>query len=169
MYEISKYDPCHEAIEFRSKFNSFAEAWEACPRGDWMLWIASKVGVETRTLTLAKGYCAKTVIHLMKDKRSRAAVKAAIAFGKGKISREELTAAAAYAAAAAAAAAYADAAAAAAAAAYAYAAYAATAAAAAAAAYADADAAAAAAKKENQLKTAKICLKYLTKAVMDLI
>jgi len=59
-----------------------------------------------RELTLAKGHCANTVRHLMKDERSIAAVDAAIAFGEGKISADELEsayAAAAYAAAVAAA------------------------------------------------------------------
>jgi len=98
-YEIEKFNPCKEAIGFRKEFKSFKDAWDACPRGDWMLWLASKLKVDKRLLTLTKGYCAKTVEHLMKDERSINAVDAAIAFGEGKISREELNAAAAYAAA----------------------------------------------------------------------
>ena len=133
--EIEKYLPCQEALDFRKQFKTFEEAWKVCSRGDWMLWIAKKVSVNKRELTLAKGYCAKTVIHLMKDKRSRDAVKAAIKYGKG-LSEDVELADAAYAAAA-------DAAAAA--------------------------AAAADARKQNQLKTAKICRKYLTKSVFELI
>ena len=104
--EIEKYLPCQEALDFRKQFKTFEEAWKVCSRGDWMLWIAKKVGVNKRELTLAKGYCANTVIHLMKDKRSRDAVKAAIKYGKGLIEDVELDDAAAYAAAADAAAAY---------------------------------------------------------------
>ena len=78
----------------------------------------------------------------MKDERSLKAVDAAIAFGEGKISGEELNTSAAAAAYAAASDAYAYAA---------YAAYAANAAA----------ASNAAAKKENQQLTADICRKYL--------
>jgi len=160
--EIEKYLPCQEALDFRKQFKTFEEAWKVCSRGDWMLWIAKKVGVNKRELTLAKGYCANTVIHLMKDKRSRDAVKAAIKYGKGLIEDVELDdaaadAAAAYDAAADAAAAY-DA--------YAAAADAVTADAAA---YAAAAYAADDAKKTNQLKTAKICRKYLTKSVFELI
>ena len=198
-YEIEKFHPCKDSIVFRSQFDTFEQAWKNCPRGDWMLWIASKLGVDKRTLVLTKGYCAKTVIHLMKDKRSKDAVIAAIQYGKGLIEDDVLAAytdaayAAAYAAAADAAyaayadnAAYTDAAYAAAYAAAADAAYtaaadnaaytdavdnAAYAAAYAAdnAAYADAAAAAYAAKTKNQMKTARICRKYLTKAVMDKI
>ena len=44
--EIDKYHPCKEGIKFRSRFNSFEEAWNACENVDWMLWIADKVGVK---------------------------------------------------------------------------------------------------------------------------
>ena len=140
--EIEKYHPCEDAVEFRRQYATFADAWAACPRGDWMLWIAKKAGVNLRTLTLAKGLCAETVIHLMKDERSRNAVRVAIAYGKGEATDEELSAArAAYAAARAA-----------------YpAAYAA--------AYAAADAALAA----NQQQTADICREVLTDEIMKLI
>jgi hypothetical protein len=125
------------------------EAWDECPRGDWLLWWARKENVDKRVLTLAKGRCAETVIHLMKDQRSKDAVKAAIDYGHGLITGEQLRAAAYDAAAYAA---YADAAAAYAADAAAAAAYAADAAAAAA--YA-ADARKKA-REDNQKKTADI-------------
>ena len=176
MYEITKFNPCKEALKFRANYPDFKSAWKACPRGDWMLWIAQKVEVDLLILTTAKATCANTVRHLMKDKRSKTAIKVALAFGKGKAGRVELdkaadAASAAYAADAAAYAAYAAAYAAYAASAAAYAAYAADAdatayasAAASAADAADADVADVA-KKENQLKTANICRRILTKEV----
>jgi len=172
--EISIFEPCAEALEFRKKYSSFEEAWENCSRGDWMLWIASKLKINHRTLTLAKSRCARTVIHLMKDKRSIYAVNVAERYGTGNASDDELKNAydAAYAAAAAAYAAYAAAdppaydAYAYAAAAYAAAAYAAATdvADAAAAANADADA-----RIKNQLKTADICREILTEEVFKAI
>ena len=186
--KLKKLDACKSAIEFSKGFKTYKEVWENCPRGDWMLWLASRLKIDKRLLTLAKGKCAQTVLHLMKDERSRNAVQAAINFGEGLITEDELRTAAdaaAYAAYAAdayaadAAAAYAADAAADAAAADAYAADAAAADAAAYAAYAAAaaddaayaayaaDAAAAAddAKKTNQLLTANICREILTEAV----
>ena len=173
---LIKLNACKDAREWAGD-KSWEEIYNTCHRGDWLLWLFKRTNPDDlQLLTLAKGHCANTVRHLMKDERSIKAVDAAIAFGEGKISRDELDASAsaaddayadaAYAAAAADAAyAYADAAAAADAAdaAYAddaYAAYAADAA------YADAaDAFAAdafaAAKKENQQLTADICRKYL--------
>ena len=67
--EISKFRPCKDALEFWANFSSFKEAWEACPRGDWMLWIAMKAGVDRQKIFIAKALCSHTVIHLMKDKK----------------------------------------------------------------------------------------------------
>jgi len=74
-YNIEKYNPCEDSLIWYNKQESFEQAWNDCHRGDWMLWIAYHLGVDKRILTLAKGYCAKTIIHLMKDKRSINAVK----------------------------------------------------------------------------------------------
>lgn len=93
MTEIEKYNPCQEAVRFRKEFDSFQEAWEACPRGDWMLWIAQRVGVDLRTLTRAKALCALTVKHLMKDERSVRACEVSLKFADGEATLEELAAA----------------------------------------------------------------------------
>ena len=98
-FDISKFDPCKGGANFYEKFSTFEDAWQNCERGDWMLWIAKKMSVDIRTLTLAKGKCAETVLHLMKDERSKKAVETAISFGEGKATLKELNAA--YAAAAA--------------------------------------------------------------------
>ena len=156
---LIKINACQDAIDWADG-KEWKEIFETCHRGDWLLWLFNRTNPnDIQLLTLAKGYCANTVRHLMKDEQSILAVDAAIAFGEGKITKEQLhTAAAAanypadadaattYAAAAATyAAADVDAANAAAAAAYAADVYA-----------ADADA-----KKQNQLLTANICRKYL--------
>jgi hypothetical protein len=142
---LKSINACSDAIEW-AESKTVEEVVATCHRGDWLLWLASKCDIGLQPLTLAKGHCANTVRHLLKDDRSIKAVDTAIAFGEGTATREELDAAyaAAYAYAARAAA---DAAA-----------YAAAYAAAAADAYYDADAAAAI---ENRLQTADICRKYI--------
>ena len=161
---LESLNACSEATIWASTQPDLQTAWANCQRGDWMLWLYKRMYPDNlRELTLAKGLAANTVRHLMKDERSIAAVDAAIAFGEGKISADELESAA-YAAAA-----DADAADAAyyAAVAAADAAYAAAADAACADAVSVADAAYtayaayAAARKENQQLTADICRKYL--------
>jgi hypothetical protein len=149
---IKSYKPCNAAVKWLGK-RTVEQMVNECERGDWLLWLAEKAGLDLQPLTLAKARCAKTVVHLMKDERSIKAVEVAERFGLGQATREEL-ADAAYAAADvdfAAADAYTAYAA-------AYAAYAAVDAAYTA--YAAADAAADAvddARKENQMQTANIC------------
>ena len=182
--EFIDLEACEEAADWASG-KTWEEVYSSCHRGDWLLWLFAKTNPDNlQELTLAKGHCANTIRHLMKDERSISAVDAAIAYGEGKITKEELdvaayaayayaayAATAAYAVYAAAAAAFASFAAANAAAYAAFASYAAyatddaatyaaTGAYATAASYA-ADAAAGYAEKKNQQQTADICRKYL--------
>ena len=158
---LLKLKACGPAIDWAGD-KTIEEIWATCHRGDWMLWLARNLDIDKRVVTLAKGHCANTVRHLMKDERSIDAVDMAIKYGEGNATDTELAAAyaAAYAADASSAAAYA---------AYA-AAYAAAAAADADAYAADADAYAAdadayaaayAARKKSQQATAEICRKYI--------
>ena len=183
---LVELNACSEAKEW-SKEMTIEEVLSNCNRGDWLLWLAKRIGVEIRPLTLAKARCAKTVIHLMKDQRSIDAVNLAEKFGlTDEVSFDDLknaaadaayaaAAAAAYAADAAYAAAYAadDAYAAAAyaadAAAYAAAAYAADAAAYAAYAADAAYAAADAARTKNQKQTSDICREILGDIIIKLV
>lgn len=134
---LKKLNACQPAIEWAGD-KTWEEIYKTCHRGDWLLWLFKKTMEDNeanlRLLTLAKGHCAATVLHLMKDEKSINAVKVAIAFGEGNASREDLNAA------------------------YAIAVDVADATATFATAYADADATA---KKQNQMETADICRKYL--------
>ena len=167
---LKSVEACEPAVEWAEN-KTIEEVVATCHRGDWLLWLAKKCDIGLQPLTLAKGHCANTVRHLMKDERSIKAVDVAIAFGEGKATREELDAAAAYAAAAAY---YADAydaaAVDAAAAAYASAAHADHAASAAnSSAYAAAAYAAAAAyyADANRLQTADICRKHIGELIIE--
>jgi hypothetical protein len=150
---LIKLDACQSAKEWAGDM-PIEEVVSTCHRGDWLLWLAKKVDVDLRLRTLAKGHCANTVRHLMKDDQSINAVDVAIAFGEGRATREELDAAAA-----AAYAAYAADAAAGAAAYAADAAAGAAAAAAGAAAVADADA--------SRQQAADICREYIGEALIE--
>ena len=87
---LNKLNACSEAIEWVGD-KSLEQAWNTCHRGDWMLWLYKKLYPDNqKELTLAKGHCANTVRHLMEDQRSLDAVDAAIAFGEGRITSEEL-------------------------------------------------------------------------------
>jgi len=90
---LIKLNACQEAKDWVGN-KTWEEAYETCPRGDWMLWLFSKTNPkDLQRLTLAKGHCANTVRHLMKDERSINAVDAAISYGEGKSTIEVLNAA----------------------------------------------------------------------------
>jgi hypothetical protein len=96
---IKKLDACGEALKDALNYETSEALWADCKRGDWMLWLLRRVldlsdDAMLRKLTLAKARCAKLVIHLMKDERSRKAVDVAEQFGLGIASREDLNAAA---------------------------------------------------------------------------
>jgi hypothetical protein len=98
--DITKFRPCSDGLEYYNTFPDFETFWKSCSRSDWLLWLSAKLNIDKHLLVLAKGKCAETVIHLMRDERSKNAVQAAISFGNGLTSEDELrtAAAAAYAA-----------------------------------------------------------------------
>ena len=147
---LHSVNACQAAIDWAGD-KTIEQVVADCHRGDWLLWLAKKCGVELQPLTLAKAHCANTVRHLMTDERSIKAVDVAIAFGEGRATRDELDTAAHAAAAARAAA------------------YAAASASAYAAAYSDADAYAAAyaAACVNWQQTADICRKYIGDLILE--
>ena len=70
-------------------------AWTECPRGDWLLWLAERVGVDRRTLVLAACDCARTVLHLVRadEDRPRLAIETAERWARGEATLEEVRAA----------------------------------------------------------------------------
>ena len=87
---LIELNACQEAKDWAGD-KTWEEVYNTCHRGDWLLWLLQRTNPnDLQLLTLAKGNCANTVRHLMKDERSIKAVDAAIAFGEGRISREEL-------------------------------------------------------------------------------
>jgi len=171
---------CSEAIAWAESLGpnhpADATAWEQCPRGDWMLWVAGRLGIPRATLVLGACACARqALVHIKAgEDRPRIAIETAESWargGEGAASIEEVRKARAAAAAAydATYAAYAaDAYAADAAADAAYAADAAAANAADAAAYAAyaADAADAAARKKSLAKSAELVREVISWALL---
>ena len=98
---LKKLKACEPAIEWAKKYDTIEEIVANVQRGDWLLWLGAKLGLSLQKLTLAKARCAKTVLHLMKDERSRNAVEVYEKYGLGKATLKDLEKATADAAAAA--------------------------------------------------------------------
>jgi hypothetical protein len=79
------------------------ELWNCCERGDWLLWIATKLEVDRKHVVKAACECAKSVLHLVPEgeERPRKAIEIALEWTEGNASLEDVrsAAAAAYAAA----------------------------------------------------------------------
>jgi hypothetical protein len=83
------FKACPDAIKWVGH-KTIRDAWETCHRGDWMLWIASRLGVDRRKLYLCNAEIAYQTIVLMGDKRSANAIRVAYLYGLGMISIKEL-------------------------------------------------------------------------------
>ena len=95
---LKEHKACRDGFEF-AKDLTLEQFLNTCDRGGWILWLFQKTNpTSLQKITLAKGHCANTVRHFMKDERSLKAVDVAIAFGEGKATRKELDNAAASAA-----------------------------------------------------------------------
>ena len=84
---------CPEAIEWASsQKGSFQDAWDKCPRGDWMLWLLGRTKADHKKLVLVNCKIARTVLRYVPEdeKRPLRAIKTAEAWVKGKATLEEV-------------------------------------------------------------------------------
>jgi len=85
-------EACKESIKWikQNNIQSLENAWYACERGNWLLWMAEKLKVDKRKLVLCAALYAHTVMQYMEDARSRDAVRIAFLWGRGKATDVEL-------------------------------------------------------------------------------
>ena len=74
--KLEKLKACQEAVEWSRQFKSGQAAWDACERGDWLLWYAAKMdgppGAESRKkLVLAACKCARLSLKYAKKDENR--------------------------------------------------------------------------------------------------
>ena len=81
--ELDKYEPCGPALEYREEHPDFISAWNNCKRGDWMLWLAAKVGVDNRKLYLAKASITQIIRPYTDSTQVHACIDAALMYGLG--------------------------------------------------------------------------------------
>jgi hypothetical protein len=93
---LIKLNACNNAQKWATG-KSWKEIYETCHRGDWLLWLFYKTmnhesEEDFTLLTHAKGHCANTVRHLMKDIRSTNAVDAAIGYSGDRVVLKQVAA-----------------------------------------------------------------------------
>ncbi|MCK9482546.1 MAG: hypothetical protein M0R38_12460 [Bacteroidia bacterium] len=95
LFWLETNEACQESMDWIAENNiqSLEEAWNACERGEWLLWLAQELRINKRKLVMCGALCAHTVVEYMEDSRSRNAVRIAFLWGRGKATDAPLKAA----------------------------------------------------------------------------
>lgn len=71
---LEKHNPCIEVYTWASQESgSLYNTWRACPRGDWLLWMAAKLGIERKLVVAAACDCAETSLKCVPEGEDRPA------------------------------------------------------------------------------------------------
>ena len=90
---LKTYNPCVAAFKFASQFDSWQAAWDACERGDWMLWIIAKTTKPTddrKPIVRVACACARLALPYTKDPRVLACIETTEAWTRGEATTEEV-------------------------------------------------------------------------------
>ena len=94
--DLTKMRACGDAAEWVAAQPDDRTAWETCERGDWMLWLAARVGVSLEDVVLAACACARLALRHVPEgeERPRIAIETAERWARGEATRAEVHAAA---------------------------------------------------------------------------
>jgi len=89
--KLEIYRPCSNAVEYCRNYPTAQKAWDACERGDWMLWLLGKLSGKPespsrRKLVLTACKCARLSLKFVSkdEKRPLKAIQTAEAWAKRK-------------------------------------------------------------------------------------
>jgi hypothetical protein len=93
---LEKHGACRDARTWATGRTVSEDSWFACDRGDWLIWIAARLGVDRRLVVLAACDCARLALPRIPDgeHRPRLAIEAAERWARGEATIEEVRAAA---------------------------------------------------------------------------
>jgi len=93
--QLKKLNACGDAVKWVGD-RDMQTAWAECERGDWMLWLAAKIGVDRKLLVLAACDCAEPALAYVREgeDRPRIAIETARLWCEGKATNEEVRSAA---------------------------------------------------------------------------
>ena len=96
---LEQHSACSDAVAWVGE-REMKRAWAECQRGDWMLWICAKIGIDRKVVVLAACACARTALKHVEagETRPLKAIETAEAWCRGEATIEEVRDAAAFAA-----------------------------------------------------------------------
>lgn len=76
-----------DLVAWADAFAGWRELWDACPRGDWLLGMAARLGAADRAVVAGAVACAELALDHLEgaDPRALAALEAARAFAAGRL------------------------------------------------------------------------------------
>ena len=93
--KLVKMDACIEAVEWAKPYKTFTAAWNDCERGDWMLWLAGRSGVDRKIVVFAACQCARLALKYVTKGEGRPlrCIETTEAWTRGDATLEEVLAA----------------------------------------------------------------------------
>ncbi len=95
--QIENMNACPEAVQWANDYDSLEEAWAACDRGDWMLWLLRKRlsdpdGPDNKKLVLTACQCARLVLPYVRagETRPLKVIETAEAWVRGEASLADI-------------------------------------------------------------------------------
>jgi len=84
--KLKSINACSQAVEWVGR-RGLRTAWRDCPRGDWMLWLATRVNVDRRLVVRAACDCARLALQYVPfgEDRPRLVIEIAEAWCDGKV------------------------------------------------------------------------------------
>lgn len=85
LLDIVESDAPDGILDWLETRRDFASAWVECPRGDWLLWLATRLGVDRRLVVKAACACARSMLEACGGEHRRfwEAIETADAFARG--------------------------------------------------------------------------------------
>lgn len=88
--------PCGEAREWLASKKDMRRAWRACPRADWLLWLAVRASVDRKIVVMTACAVARTALRFVPagEDRPRLAIETTEAWCRGEATIGQVRAAA---------------------------------------------------------------------------
>jgi len=89
---LERLRACSDAVDWARTQTGLYSAWRSCPRGDWLLWIAARLGVDRRVVVFAACQCAREALQFVPagEDRTRIAIETAEAWTRGEATIDEV-------------------------------------------------------------------------------